>query len=93
MPRRKWSADEKMAIVLAGLMPRANISAIYQGRGGNSSAGVISSSLEESSLQDDPASREQKLEKQLREAQAKIGEQAMQIDIFLSRGQSCFSSC
>lgn len=32
-------------------------------------------------MQNGPSSREQELERKLREAQAKIGEQAMQIDI------------
>lgn len=28
MPKRQWTAEEKMQIVLAGLMPEANIAAI-----------------------------------------------------------------
>lgn len=89
MPKRQWTAEEKMQIVLAGLMPEVNIAAICREH-------QISQSLfyrwrdaflkgGKAALQNGPSSRRQELECKLRDAQAKIGEQAMQIDILKKR--------
>jgi transposase-like protein len=89
MPKRQWTAEEKMQIILAGLIPEANIAAIcreyqisqsqfYRWRDTFLKGG-------KAALQNGPSSREQELERKLREAQAKIGEQAMQIDILKKR--------
>ncbi|MFZ5626935.1 MAG: transposase [Bacillota bacterium] len=85
MPKHRWTVEEKLQIVLAGLMPEANIAAIcrehqlsqslfYRWRDAFLKGGTAA-------LQNGPSTREQELEKKLREAQAKIGEQALQIDI------------
>jgi transposase-like protein len=78
-----------MQIVLAGLMTEANIAAIcreqqisqsqfYRWRDAFLKGG-------KAALQNGPSSREQELERKLRGTWAKIGEQAMQIDILKKR--------
>ncbi|WP_206922794.1 transposase [Alicyclobacillus suci] len=85
MPERKWTVDEKMNIVLEGMVPGANISEVCRQHG-------VAQSLYykwrdaflaggRAGLQSGPSTREQELEKQLQEAMSKIGEQAMEIDV------------
>jgi transposase len=85
MGRRKWTAEEKMEIVLAGMAPGANISAVcreygilqpqyYKWREAFIQGGL-------SALFSGVSNREQELEKELKEAKALIGEQTMQIEI------------
>jgi transposase len=86
MPRRKWTANEKMEIVIEGMAPGACIAEIcrkhkiaqpqfYQWREAFLSGGLAGLTTGGAS------SREKELEEQLRDAQAKIGEQSLQIDI------------
>ncbi len=90
MPQRKWSGDEKLAIVLEGLTPGANISEIcrrhqvaatmyYRWRDAFLAGGKAALTG------NGPSQREKKLEAELRAAQAKIGEQTMEIDILKKR--------
>ncbi|MBA4601973.1 transposase [Thermoactinomyces mirandus] len=85
MGRRKWTAKQKMEIVLAGMTPGANISAVcreygilqpqyYKWRESFIQGGL-------SALSSGPSNKEGELEKELKEAKALIGEQAMQIEI------------
>jgi transposase-like protein len=85
MGRRKWTVDQKLEIVLAGLAPGANISAVcreygilqpqyYKWREAFIQGG-------KSALATSQSNREQELEKELQEAKTLLGEQAMQIEI------------
>lgn len=85
MGRRKWTAKQKMEIVLAGMTPGANISAVcreygilqpqyYKWRESFIQGGL-------SALSSGSSHKEGELEKELKEAKALIGEQAMQIEI------------
>ncbi len=85
MGRRKWTAKQKMEIVLAGMRPGANISAVcreykilqpqyYKWRDAFIQGGL-------SALSSGSSNKDGELEKELKEAKALIGEQAMQIEI------------
>lgn len=89
MPQRKWSAEDKLVIVFEGLTPGGNVSEVcrrhkvstvtyYRWRDAFLAGG-------KSSLQGGPSNREKELEAALQAAQAKIGEQAMEIDILKKR--------
>ena len=85
MSRRKWTVDEKMEIVLAGMVPGANISAVCR------QYGILQPQYYKwreafiqggrSALATRPSKREKELGKELQEAKALLGEQAMQIEI------------
>jgi transposase len=85
MPRRKWSAEEKMSIVLEGMAPGANISAICRNHGIAQTLyyrwreAFLQGGL--SGLESSPSNREQQLEKELAEAKKLLGEKEMQIEI------------
>lgn len=85
MGRRTWTAKEKVEIVLAGMMPNANISAIcrdhkifqsqyYKWRDAFLQGG-------QAALSSQVCGKEQELEKELKEAKTLLGEQAMQIEV------------
>jgi transposase len=85
MGRRKWTAEQKMEIVLAGMAPGANISAVcreygivqtqyYKWREAFIQGGL-------SALKTGISNREQELEKELEKAKALIGEKEIQIEI------------
>ncbi|MFC7443149.1 transposase [Laceyella putida] len=85
MGRRKWTAEQKMEIVLAGMVPGANISAVCREYGilqpqyYKWKEAFLQGGL--SALATNPSKREIELEKELKEAKALLGEQAMQIEI------------
>jgi transposase len=85
MSRRKWSAEEKMNIVMEAMVPGANISEVCRNHG---IAQTQFYRWREQFLQGGLAglatgvsSREKELEKQLQEAKALLGEKEMQIEI------------
>jgi len=85
MSRRKWTAEEKMNIVLEGMTPGTNISEVCRNHG---IAQTLYYRWREAFLQgglsglaSGPSAREQQLEKELEEAKKLLGEQAMQIEI------------
>ncbi|MEW6448638.1 MAG: transposase [Bacillota bacterium] len=84
MPKRRWTAEEKMQIVLAGLMPEASIAAIrrehkvsqsqfYPPSGSLSAGRGAFLKGGKAALQNGPSGREQELERKLREAQVPSG--------------------
>lgn len=78
MGRRKWMVDQKLEIVLAGLAPGTNISAVCR------EYGILQSQYYKwreafiqggkSSLATSQSNREQELEKELQEAKKLLGE-------------------
>lgn len=86
MARRKWSAEEKMNIVLDGMAPGANISEVcrnhgilqpqyYKWRETFLQGGLTALSSTKNS------SREKELEQELEEAKKILGDKEIQIDI------------
>jgi transposase-like protein len=85
MGRRKWTAEQKMEIVLAGMAPGANISdvcreyGIVQTQYYKWREAFIQGGL--NALKTGISNREQELEKELEKAKALIGEKEIQIEI------------
>ncbi|WP_170839860.1 transposase [Lihuaxuella thermophila] len=85
MGRRKWTAEQKMEIVLAGMAHGANISAICR------EYGIVQTQYYKwretflqgaiGALKTGVSNREQELEKELEKAKALIGEKEIQIEI------------
>lgn len=85
MGRRKWTAEEKMSIVMEGMEPGANISEVcrrhqiaqtqyYKWRETFLEGGLQGLRIQKSN-------REKQLEKELADAKSLLGEKEMQIEI------------